>query len=45
MDFVARMIALRRRHPVFSRRRFLQGQTPGEHGQAKSPGSRPTAGR
>ena len=30
MAFVAQMIALRRRHPVFSRRRFLQGQRPGE---------------
>src|SRR5262249_13843156 len=30
MEFVAQMIALRRRHPVFSRRRFLQGQRAGE---------------
>ena len=30
MEFVAQMIALRRRHPVFSRRRFLQGQLAGE---------------
>jgi isoamylase len=29
MEFVARMIAVRRRHPVFSRRRFLKG---GERG-------------
>ncbi len=27
MDFVARMVAFRRQHPVFSRRRFLQGRT------------------
>jgi glycogen operon protein len=27
LDFVAETIALRRRHPVFSRRRFLQGNT------------------
>ncbi len=30
MEFVAQMVSLRRRHPVFSRRRFLQGQRPGE---------------
>jgi isoamylase len=27
LEFVARMVALRRKHPVFSRRRFLQGET------------------
>jgi isoamylase len=27
VDFVARMVAFRRQHPVFSRRRFLQGKT------------------
>jgi isoamylase len=27
LDFVAHMIQLRRQHPVFSRRRFLQGRT------------------
>jgi isoamylase len=27
LDFTCRLIALRRRHPVFSRRRFLQGDT------------------
>jgi isoamylase len=30
LDFVARMIQLRRQHPVFSRRRFLQGRTVGD---------------
>jgi isoamylase len=30
LDFVAQMVALRRRHPVFSRRRFLQGRTVAE---------------
>ncbi len=30
VEFVAQMIAFRRRHPVFSRRRFLQGRTLGD---------------
>jgi isoamylase len=30
LDFVARTVALRRLHPVFSRRRFLQGRTVGD---------------
>ncbi len=30
LDFVARMIQLRRQHPVFSRRRFLSGRTVGD---------------
>src|SRR5688572_10143523 len=32
LDFVARVVALRRKHPVFSRRRFLQGQEIGSEG-------------
>jgi isoamylase len=31
LDFVARTVALRRQHPVFSRRRFLRGRTVGEN--------------
>jgi isoamylase len=30
LDFVAQMVRLRRQHPVFSRRRFLQGRTVGD---------------
>jgi glycogen operon protein len=30
VEFVAQMVAFRRRHPVFSRRRFLQGREIGE---------------
>jgi isoamylase len=32
LEFTAALIALRRRHPVFSRRRFLQGDTATEDG-------------
>ncbi|HVS77031.1 MAG TPA: glycogen debranching protein GlgX [Steroidobacteraceae bacterium] len=32
LEFVCTLIALRRRHPVFSRRRFLQGDTVTEEG-------------
>jgi glycogen operon protein len=32
LDFVSRVIALRRKHPVFSRRRFLQGHAVGSEG-------------
>ena len=32
LEFTCRLISLRRRHPVFSRRRFLQGETRTEDG-------------